>query len=266
MQTSYRASALIVVMSALAACSSKDAATSTQATPTDSKIWSGGLWVRETTPDSLDVGTMRADNLPLTPEWRAKSDQLNRIREEGGVLPANDSQCIPSGMPFMMIASSFEFLYSPDRIGIVTTGRGFQARNILLNRAHTPDEKLFESFSGESIGHWEGDTLVVDTIGIRSTNELLYALKGTQMHVSERMHLLAPDRLEITTTVEDPKALATPWTYTWTYKKNPNRYVVDNYCVAAFDRSVDPRTGEQGFDLTPPPEEGIGVPQAIATH
>ena len=48
-----------------------------------------------------------------------------------------------------------------------------------------------------------------------------------------------------------------------TFTKHPEQFSTDgHYCVAAYDRTVDPRTGAQGFDLTPPPEEGVGVPQS----
>jgi hypothetical protein len=227
--------------------------------------WSGGLWVRDEDPGHADIGTMRGDTLPLTPAWRAKSDELNRIRAKGGALPANESRCIPSGMPYMMIANSLEFLYSAGRIGIITAPRGFQIRNILIDgRAHTADEFLLDTYGGESIGQWEGDTLVVDTVGMRPSNEMIYALKGTRLHAVERFRETAPGKLEITTTLTDPQALATPWTYVNTYVKHPERYTVESYCVAAYDRTVDARTGEQGFDLTPPPEEGVGVPQALS--
>jgi hypothetical protein len=230
--------------------------------------WSGGLWVKDTDPERGDVGTMRGDTLPLTPLWRRKSDALNQIREAGGALPANESQCIPSGMPYMMIANALEFIYTPGRIGILGGSRGIQIRNIYTNgRAHTADEFLFDSYSGESIGHWDGDTLVVDTIAMRSTNEMIYALKGSKLSVLERMRLSAPDRLEITTTLTDAKALTKPWTYVNTFRKHPDQFTTESgYCVAAYDRTVDPRTGEQGFDLTPPPEEGIGLPQSLSKH
>jgi hypothetical protein len=105
---------------------------------------------------------------------------------------------------------------------------------------------------------------VVDTIGLLPTNEMVSALPGRKLHVVERFREMLPGKLEIITTVTDPDALATPWTYVNTYVKHPERFSVESYCVAAYDRSVDPRTGEQGFDLTPPPEEGVGVPESLA--
>ena len=270
-RTQLRASCAVVavaVLAVLAGCA-KPSPPASAATPAPSTPnWSGGLWERVAEPGARDIGQLRADALPLTPAWRRKSDALDAIRDKGGELPANDSRCIPSGMPFMMIANGLEFLYSPGRIGIVAGGRGLQIRNIWIDgRAHTPDARLFDSYSGESIGHWEGQTLVVDTIGLRPTNEMVYALPGTHLHVSERFTQRAPDSLEIVTTVEDAQALEKPWVYTTLYTKHPDRVIDDSgYCVSAYDRTVDARTGAQGFDLTPPAEKGIGVPQSLARH
>jgi len=232
------------------------------------KEWGGGRWDRQPQPgDAPDIGQLRADGLPLTPAWRKKSDALDRARASGAELHGNDSLCIPSGMPFMMIANSLEFLYSPGRIGIIAGTRGLQIRNIWIDgRAHTQDQYLLDSFSGESIGHWEGETLVVDTIGLRSGNELVYGLKGTALHVVERFHQSGPDQLQIDTRVTDPRALASPWTYSTVYLRHRDQVIGESYCVSSLDRSVDPRTGKEGFNLTPPPQEGVGVPQADGTH
>ena len=60
-----------------------------------------------------------------------------------------------------------------------------------------PEEDLFEAFSGESVGHWEGDTLVEDTIGLRPTNEFLYGVPGPHMAITERFRKTGPDVLEV---------------------------------------------------------------------
>jgi hypothetical protein len=157
-----------LLVAALAACH-----------PAAQPDWSGGRWERNSKPgDAPDIGQTRGDALPLTPEWRKKSDELDAKRAAGVELRGNDAQCIPSGMPFMMLANAFEVLYSPGRIGIIAGSRGLQIRNLWVDgRAHTPDQFLLDSYGGESVGHWEGDTLVVDTLGLRAGNELVYGLK-----------------------------------------------------------------------------------------
>ena len=192
---------------------------------------------------------------PLTPAYQAKKEEQTRNRAEGRQIFTSDSRCIPAGMPRMMMNASFEVLVRPDSLGIVTAGGGLQIRNIWLDgRKHTPEDDLFDSFSGESIGHWEGDTLVVDTIGLRPTNEILYGVQGHKLKVVERFRKTGPDTLEVVTTVSDPVVFTQPWVYTIDYKRTYAKTTTEqNYCVAALDREID-RTGKETFDLTPPPD------------
>ena len=216
-----------------------------------------GLWENM---NPISVEKFETIPQPLTPAYQAKKDAETRNRAEGRQIFTSSAQCIPAGMPRMMLASAFEVLVRPNSLGLVTGAGGVQIRNIWLDgRKHTPEEDLFETFSGESVGHWEGDTLVVDTIGLRPTNEFLYGVPGPHMTISERIHKTAPDVLEVVTTIKDPEVFTTPWVYTTRYKRNFGRTLNEqNYCVAALDREVN-KDGVEGFDLTPPPDP-------LATH
>ena len=211
-----------------------------------------GLWENM---NRISVEKFETIQQPLRPEYLAKKEAATRNRAEGRQIVTSDAQCIPAGMPRMMLNSSFEILVRPKSLGIVTAGGGIQVRNIWTDgRKHTPVDDLFESFSGESVGHWEGDTLVVDTIGLRPTNEFLYGVQGHAMTVVERFRKTGPDVLEVVTTVNDPVVFTTPWVYTTNYRRNPAGVVNEaNYCVAAMDREVN-KDGIEGFDLTPPPD------------
>ena len=126
--------------------------------------------------------------VPLKPDYQAKRDQAIKDRAEGRQVFTAESQCIPAGMPRMMLNGSFEVLVRDNSLGLITAGHGLQVRNIWLDgRKHTPEEDLFESFGGESIGHWDGDTLVVTTIGLNPTNEFLYGVRGHAMTTVERI-------------------------------------------------------------------------------
>ena len=215
-----------------------------------------GLWENM---NPISVEKFETIAQPLTPAYQAKKDAETRNRAEGRQIFTHSARCIPSGMPRMMLASSFEVLVRPNGLGLVTAGGGLQIRNIWTDgRKPTPEEDLFESFSGESVGHWEGDVLVVDTIGLRPTNEFLYGVPGPHMTITERFHKVGADVLEVVTTVKDPEVFTTPWVYTTRYKRSFERTLGEqNYCVAAFDREVDEK-GNEGFDLTPPPDPLAG--------
>lgn len=214
-----------------------------------------GVWVMN---NRISIEKYETIPQPLTPAYQAKKLEQIKRRAEGLQVFTGDAQCIPQGMPRQM-DGNFELMVRGDSLAVFTGGGGLQVRNIWTDgRAHTPEDDLFDSFSGESIGHWEGDTLVVDTIGIRPTNEVLYGVPGHKLQVTERIHKTGPDALQIDTVVTDPVVFATPWTYTFTYKRNPKQVLTEqNYCVAALDREVG-KDGRETFDLTPPPDPREG--------
>ena len=95
---------------------------------------------------------------------------------------------------------------------------------------------------------------MVDTGGLRETNEILYGVKGHKMAINERIRKTGPDTMEIVMTVKDPVVFTRPWVFTSNYKRDPKRTIQEtNYCVAALDREVD-KTGKEIFNLTPPPD------------
>jgi hypothetical protein len=119
--------------------------------------------------------------------------------------------CMPPGVPRMgpprqivQNSTSMVFLYTdPDTY-----------RDIHMDgRAHSPKDKLEGTWKGESIGSWEGDTLVIDTIGLNDESWLDIAgyIHGENMHVVERMHREG-DSIIWQATVDDPDYLLKPWT------------------------------------------------------
>jgi hypothetical protein len=190
---------------------------------------------------------------PLTPAYQKKRDEAIAIRAKGQQVYTSDAQCIPAGMPRQMLNASFEVFVHPNSLTLMTAGGGIQVRNIWTDgRKPTPIDDLFETFSGESIGHWEGDTLVVHTQGLRPTNEFLYGVQGHYMTVDEKFTKIGPDLLQVETVVNDPVVFTTPWTYATVYKRDLTKTMTENnYCVAALDRQVD-KSGKEVFDLTPP--------------
>ena len=211
----------------------------------------GGMWVMN---NRISIEKYETVPQPLTPKYQAQKEKLIADRAAGRQVFTSDAQCIPQGMPRQM-DGNFEVLVRPTSLGLFTGGSSLQVRNIWLDgRKHTPEDDLFESFSGESIGHWEGDVLVIDTIGLKPTNEVLYGVQGHKLHVLERVHKTGPDALQIDTVVEDPVVFKTPWTYSFTYKRSKTQTLTEqNYCTAALDREVD-KNGVEIFNLTPPPD------------
>jgi hypothetical protein len=151
-------------------------------------------------------------------------------------------------MPAMMVIPApigFEFLFTPGRVTLLSEES--PPRRIYTDgRAHSQDVE--STYSGESIGHWEGQTLLIDTETIDANAQLLiFNVHGSgQTHVVERVHLADPTHLQIDTTVEDPLVLTDPWRYSATYEKS-NLVMGEFLCDNKNNRERAPE-----LDLTPP--------------
>jgi len=128
----------------------------------------------------------------------------------------NSGDCLPNVMRYSF---AFEFLFTPGRVTIVLEHDDTSVRRIYTDgRGHTDDPD--PTYNGESIGRWEGQTLVVHTIGISAKAELFAGVPTSgRAQITERIRLLDKDRLQIDTTVEDPVALLEPWKTTRVYAR-----------------------------------------------
>jgi len=173
--------------------------------------------------------------VPLTPAYEQLRAHLKAMDDAGVAIPGRNAKCIPAGMPNMMV---FGFQIDADARHItVIGGTGPSVRHIYLDQTqHTADELLLPTYTGESLGHWEGDTLVIDTVGLDSGNDIFYAMPANndQLHVVEHWRMLSPASLEILTTVIDPPALLHPYSYRTVYGRR-TLHEDARYCVAAND-------------------------------
>jgi hypothetical protein len=122
--------------------------------------------------------------------------------------------CLPRGVPMSLSNTPYPVQFVQNRGLIVQLNEmGNDFRIIYADgRAHTKDPD--PAYNGESIGHWEGETLVVDVIGIDEKSWLMENgwFHSDQVHVVERLTRTSLNYLTYQLTVEDPKVLAKPWT------------------------------------------------------
>ena len=147
---------------------------------------------------------------------------------------------------------AIEFLTTPGRITI--TDEVGQLRRIYMDRKMPAD--LDETFAGTSVGHWEGQTLVIETAGINRHNQFFVLGGGipigTGVHSVERLTLLEPDLLQIESVVTAPDALTEPHKVVTTVRRDRNHTPHEfSYCNDT-DRYLDPSSGAIFFNLTPP--------------
>jgi len=163
---------------------------------------------------------------------------------------ANAEMCLPGGMPGIMgVPLGYEFLFNPGRVTVLAE-EGPTIRRIYTDgRGHSADPDL--TFAGESIGHWEGKTLVVDTTAIRPKAQFFMGTKTSgKTHVTERIYLVDHDHMRIDTVVEDPVALTMPWRYSWTYVRSKVPFQESYYCDDDRDSNGEP-------NLEPPPAASV---------
>ncbi len=171
------------------------------------------------------------------------------MRENHGVVKSTTSHCTPPGMPAIMsmFQYPYEFLFTPGRVTI-NQEAWMQTRHIWTDgRPHADDPD--PTFMGDSVGHWEGDTLVADTIAIKDTVPLATgAPHSDKLHVKERIHLKAgdPNTLIDEVTVEDPDALEHPYTNTVTYRRDRFGSLLEFECAENDRNPVDDK-GETTF-------------------
>jgi hypothetical protein len=185
------------------------------------------------------------DLLPvLTPKAAAEQTAYQGKKVED----TDAANCLPPGMPRIMSwPYPVQVLVTPGEVTLVLEG-DMQVRHIHTDgRDHPADPD--QTFNGDSIGHWEGDTLVVDTVGLAPQAAIAQGVTHTSKeHIVERFRLADPDLLEVKTRVEDPGVLAKPWDFTARYVRHPDWSIAEYICEQNNRNSVDAE-GKAGINL-----------------
>ena len=176
-----------------------------------------GIW----TPNFAVPGPSGGEKPSLTP---AAAAQLKVFEEEDAknVEPATDAaNCLPPGMPtIMFMPYDLEFLFTPGRVTIIQEAY-MQVRRVFMDGRPHPT-KLDPTFNGHSIGHWEGDTLVIDTVGLGHASPIGYSrLKhGPNLHTVERIRLTDSNTMQVDMDLTDPDVFTKPWHTVHTFTRH----------------------------------------------
>ena len=162
------------------------------------------------------------DNPILQPWARDVIRKQNELVASGKPAYSLHASCYPVGIPhflLMPMTRPMYFVQGPKEVVMILTSFS-DVRRVHLNVPHSRDLK--PSWTGESVGHYEGDTLVVDTIGLSAKAPVdgFHTPHTEQLHVVERWRLLeGGETLEVHVYVEDPGAFTTPWTAIQRYSR-----------------------------------------------
>jgi hypothetical protein len=146
---------------------------------------------------------------------------------------SNSGFCVPSGVPGNMSLVSHEYMFKPGVVLMILENS--EIRRIWIDgRGHPSDDESNPDFQGHSIGRWEGDTLVVETIQIYPEAELFFGMTVTDKTVMrERIRLADKDTLQIDTVVEDTELFTKPWTYTRFFHREDRESIPYERCTLA---------------------------------
>src|SRR5882672_1155456 len=204
------------------------------------------------------VGVSNYDQLvgdyksPILQPWAAEVVKRHGEISLTGTVPNPSNQCWPFPMPFIYKQATMQMIQQPDKITMLYSGNN-EVRRVRLNVPHP--SPLTPSWYGDSVGHYEGDTLVIDTVGVKTDRKYaMIDLFGTpytdKLHVVERYRLRDYDDvkdaiernikenwlfngdvfsqhrgkfLQLHVTIEDEGVFTTPWTATLTYVPSPDQ-------------------------------------------
>jgi hypothetical protein len=206
----------------------------------DRATWSGG-------GGSTTVGS-RA-HPPYTPEYEAIYSGHVALKDRFR-FPDTQSTCgIPAGFPRIFnLPDPYEFVIRPEQVWILAENGPNVARVYTDGRPHL--EEPWGTYTGDSVGRWEGDALVFTTIGVKGWRDHDQILDRSGLiisdaaHITTRMRKTSDSTIEIQLMIEDEKALTAPWHVTKTFSKLPAGTRVYDYGCAENNRNpVDQTNG-----------------------
>jgi hypothetical protein len=189
----------------------------------------GGTGTDPSAPALISSATRQTrEGAPYQP-WAAK-----KVLESYNIRAVDDpaAQCLPAGIPRLNSLGLFplQILQTPQAV-VFLYEYGSLFRLIPLNAKH-PDD-IEPSYLGDAVGHWEGDTLVVDTIGFNDKTWLLGAgtFHSEALHMTERFTRVDKDQINYDVVMEDPKVLTKPWEFHTNFMLREGTRLREYVCV-----------------------------------
>ena len=200
-----------------------------------------GMWAAVMV--GFGTGTSRL-KFPLTPAAAAaRAATVKRL--------AGSASCDPVG-PIGIIGAGFplKFYFTPGEIVIMSDMDALWVRHVYMDGL--PHHNYGPTYQGYSVGHWEGQTLVIDTTNLSSKVNLTTGVPASATsHLIERYTLLSPDKIVLKLTVSDPAVMTAPWSMTQSYVRHRDWEIEDTFCGEG-NRDAPDQNGNEEVNLTPP--------------
>jgi hypothetical protein len=177
-------------------------------------------WTRTYQPRLLPAD---GQPLPFTAEGRARYETVAAGLKAGTVRDDAVYLCLPEGMPRAMTSAyPFQIIVTPGQITFAhEANRAY--RIVSLDQEHADPKKWDPSYMGDAVGHWDRDTLVIDSTNFKADRIYLDATglpASDQLHLIEHLRLVDRNRLEELITIDDPVVFTKPWTARLTFARH----------------------------------------------
>jgi hypothetical protein len=196
----------------------------------DGKVDFSGVWVLVGSP-----------NLPSDPSYQPWAQKLYEQRKANHGQGDPERICLPDGA-VRLTSLPYKIVQRPDTVVMLSQGNTHSYRRFFLDgRPHDLDLDP-NTYTGNSIGKWDGDTLVVDTVGFNDKTWLDATGKphSDELHVIERYSRPDLGHLNVQVTLEDPKAFTKPYTFTRGFTLAPGWELQEYVCQAILDGIQNP--------------------------
>lgn len=203
---------------------------------------SGVWWSKQKTPAAHPAD---GSAIPFTAEGAAEyAKNKPLIQQIDSALPSlhDMRRCLPNGTPRVWGAGlPFQILQRSDEV-IIAYEKDHIRRFVYMGQQ--PDPNADPSYMGASGGHWDGSTLVIDSVAFKPTFLDDTGLPhGDNLKVTERLRKVGARTLEVRATIEDPQMYKAPWTARYTFTLYPNERIQDYMCGLGV---VQSRYGTEG--------------------
>jgi hypothetical protein len=182
-----------------------------------------GVWLP---PHVADLASK--SDVPFQPRAKLKFQENHAVKQS-----EMDLRCLPPGVPRIMLqARPFEIVQTPNRILFVYEGGAHVWRQVWMDgRSHPKDPN--PNWLGHSIGRWEGDTLVVDSVGFNDRTWLDDAghPHTERLHVIEKYTRVDPSTMKYEVTIDDPGAYTQSWTSSSSLAFRPGGKLEEDICL-----------------------------------
>jgi hypothetical protein len=222
--------------------------------PDWSGLWEPNVFVGEGIGQALSASGRTAGAalfsapLPFNAEWQAKFDAAKKAYDDAIAAdpdhppaPAWNNCGSPPFIMNMMSPAVYEWRITPEETTLVDTINGI--RHIYTDgRSHPPADELWPTADGDSVGRWEADTLVVDTVAIKPVillSGFIPIRMSDEMRFIERIRMVGPNEIQDEFTLIDPVALTEPFKVMFSFQRvtDTNRMIDETECDSTTDRN-----------------------------